>query len=600
MATGLRMTPHFTRNFSIDVRGQGDAIEASLSSEFAVDRPWGREVLLHTPEAVDLSRGALPLLESHDMSRLPLGSVENLRVSGRKLRGTLRFGSSSRAQEVRNDVMGGIIQSISIGYRIETAQNVGDEIHATRWQPYEASLVSVPADPTVGIGRSMQGITTMETTTTPKDETPTRSQRIAAKKSTASDLERINDIEAIGRQMSHYDGDTHARDFIREGRSVEEFTRFMLEKIETKPLPSANTLMSYQPSQRDEMSRYSVVRAIQAAVTGDWRNAGFEREVSREMELRSGRAARSLFVPLEALAPQRRDQTVGTATAGGNLVQTVHGGFIELLRRRSTLLNLATWMPGLSGNVDLPRQTGASTVHWVGESQAASESQLAFDKIELRPHSVSGYIDISRRLLIQSEGTIEQIVKDDLSRQIGEAVESAAIAGTGLSNQPLGLMNQSGVSAVPIGTNGGAPLWSHLLALETAVSVANADVGAMMYLTTPKVRGKLRATETVSGSGEFIWKGAHTPGEGSIAGYRAVTSTGVPSNLTKGSGTGLSAVLFGDFSQMIIGQWGAVDLLVDPYSMSSTGTIRVVAFFDVDVGIRHPESFAIIRDAETN
>jgi hypothetical protein len=125
--------------------------------------------------------------------------------------------------------------------------------------------------------------------------------------------------------------------------------------------------------------------------------------------------------------------------------------------------------------------------------------------------------------------------------------------------------------------------------------VANADVGTLAYLTNAKVRGKLKGTSKVSGQNGFVWEAGNTP----LNGYRCGVTNAVPSNLTKGTGTNLSAILFGNFADLVIGMWGTLDLMVDPYTGSTAGTVRVVALQDVDVAVRHVESFATMVDAVT-
>ena len=146
---------------------------------------------------------------------------------------------------------------------------------------------------------------------------------------------------------------------------------------------------------------------------------------------------------------------------------------------------------------------------------------------------------------------VESFVRNDLATVLALAIDLAAINGSGSNNQPTGILNTSGIGSVAGGTNGLAPAWSHLVDLESAVSIANADVGTLGYLTNAKVRGKLKQTSKVSGQNGFIWEAGNTP----VNGYMAGVSNQVPSNLTKGSSSGVcSAILFGNFADLIIGQ----------------------------------------------
>jgi len=250
----------------------------------------------------------------------------------------------------------------------------------------------------------------------------------------------------------------------------------------------------------------------------------------------------------------------------------------------------------LVGNIAIPRATGGATAYWVAETGAPTESQQAFDQVALSPKTVGAFTDISRKLLLQSSIDVEGFVRNDLATVLALAIDLAGINGSGASNQPTGILNTAGIGSVAGGTNGLAPTYQNMIDLETAVALANADVGAMGYLTNAKVRGKLKSTQKVATYGDdFVW------GEdGAVNGYAATVSNQVPSNLTKGTSTGVcSAILFGNFADLIIGQWGALDLTVDPYTGSTSGTVRVVALQDVDIAVRHAESFAAMKDALT-
>jgi HK97 family phage major capsid protein len=292
-----------------------------------------------------------------------------------------------------------------------------------------------------------------------------------------------------------------------------------------------------------------------------------------------------------------RDLNVTTSTAGGHTVSTdlLSGSFIDMLRNKMSVVGLgATMMNDLVGNIAIPRQTGGATSYWVAESGAVTESQPAFDQVTLSPSTVGAFSDVSRRLLLQSSMDVEAFIRNELATTLALEIDRAAIEGSGSSNQPTGILNVSGIGAVAGGTNGAAPDWADIVDLESAVSVDNADMGALGYLTNASVRGKLLQTEKASSTGQYIW------GEGNtLRGYNAAVSNQVPSDLTKGSGTGLSAILFGNWNDLIIGTWGGIDINIDTSTGSASGTVRVVALQDVDVAVRHAESFASMQDAIT-
>ena len=382
---------------------------------------------------------------------------------------------------------------------------------------------------------------------------------------------------------------------IQRGLTVEAFQREALEKLASKPVPTADVGLD-----SGEVKRYSVMRAINAlANPGDasvQRAAAFERECSEAASAKLGKQARGFMVPYEV---QKRDLVQGTPTAGGNLVQTdlLAGSFIDALRNAMVLSGLGVRMlTGLQGQIAIPKLSGAATAYWVAENTAPTESQQTVGQVTMSPKTVGAFTDISRRLINQSSLDVESMVQNDIATVLGLAIQQAAISGTGASNQPSGLL-QLVTPGVLGGTNGLAPTWAHQVALETAVAVANADVSNMAYLTNAKVRGKLKSTEKATGTtGNFIWSEGATP----INGYQAAITNAVPSNLVKGtSGAACSAIIFGNFSDLLIGMWGGLDLMVDPYTGSTAGTVRVVALQDVDVAIRNVESFATMVDALT-
>jgi HK97 family phage major capsid protein len=359
--------------------------------------------------------------------------------------------------------------------------------------------------------------------------------------------------------------------------------------------------------------------------------AAFEREVSEACAKQLKASPKGLFIPADVLrqpvlspadtlraavpglqrliedhglgGQSTRDMTVGTDADGGYLVATdlLSGSFIELLRNAMMTRALgATIMAGLVGNVAIPRQTGGATAYWIAENGTITESTPALDQVALTPKTVAAYTEYSRRLLKQSSIDVEAFVRGDLAITLALALDLAGINGSGASNQPTGILNTTGIGDVAGGTDGLAPAWAHVVELETDVSVANAAMGNLAYLTNAKVRGKLKTTEKASGTAQFVWENSQTPGEGLLNGYRAAVSNQVPDNLEKGtSGTVCSAIIFGNWRDLIYGLWGALDLQVNPYSLDTTGAVRVTAMQDADVAVRHAESFSAMQDALT-
>lgn len=347
---------------------------------------------------------------------------------------------------------------------------------------------------------------------------------------------------------------------------------------------------------RDDVRQYSLVRAIRAAASGSWRDAELERQASEAVAQRLGKQPQGFYVPFDV---QKRDLVVGTPSAGGNLVATdlLAQSFIEMLRNRMMLRAAgATVLAGLVGDMAIPKQTGGATAYWVGESAAPTESQQAVGQVALAPKTVGAFTDISRKLLKQSSVDVEAFVRADLSSVLALAIDSAGLHGPGSGNAPSGITATSGIGSVAGGNNGAAPTWANIVSLETEVAVDNADVGRMGYMTNAKVRGTLKTTPKTATYGDImIWENGSTP----LNGYPAYVTNQVSSTLTKGTATTCSGVFFGNWGDLIVGMWGGLDIVVDPYTGGTSGTVRVIALQDVDIAVRHAESFAAMLDALT-
>lgn len=586
-------------------------VELAFASEAPYLRYYGYEILSCDPQSVRLGRlmDGAPLLVNHDTCE-QVGVVESVSLDGdRVARAKVRFGRSEDAEEIYQDVLDGIRTKVSVGYMVHkmqlTGKQDGEEVYTvTDWEPFEISIVSVPADNGVGVGRSAEIAEAVAEVKPVHSEEKTMSEvnkdvqvidRAQVERDVRSaELKRIDEIQSIGGQFARSGGTELANEFIRAGKTVDEFRAAMLEKVGKQPVPTAEIGLTEK-----EARQFSFMRAINAlANPGDRRAqeaAAFEREASEAAARAMGKTAQGIMVPADVM---RRDLVAGTPTAGGNTVATdmLASSFIELLRNRMALDKLGiTVLSGLNGNVAIPRQSGGATAYWVAENNAPTESQQTIDQVTLTPKTVGAFTDISRRLLLQSSIDVEGFVRSDLATILALAIDSAGINGTGASNQPTGVLNTAGIGSVAGGTNGANVTWQNIIDLESAIATANADVGNMAYLTNAKQRGRMKSIQKVATYGDtFIWDGGTAP----LNGYGAVISNQVPSNLTKGTSNGVcSAILFGAWNNLVMGLWGGLDLMVDPYTGSTAGTVRVVALQDVDFAVRHAESFAAMKDA---
>ena len=593
--------------------------EFPFSSEYPVKRYFGNEILSHDEGAADLSRlndgGAV--LFNHNMDK-PIGVVESARIDSETKRGyaKIRFSRSKFASEILDDVKDGILRGISFGYSINEMDETEDGMLARSWAVHELSVVTVPADPTIGFGRSLvapsQGnsiimedkspqeeINSAEvsasTTVRNMEESSTKETAVEAEKSVEIDIKaevqraldennaRAAGITSLCREFGKYGAEELADSLIKGNKTVVEARAAILDLVKNKaeavntPIRSTDMTTNEVGLDQKEIKRFSFTRALHALANPTDRlaqeAAAFEREVSDAASKKYEKPANGILVPNEIL---QRDLNVGTATAGGNLVPTelLSGSFIDILRKRMAVMAAnPTMLTGLSGNISIPRMTSSSTGYFVGEGSAPTESQQAFDQVNMTPKTVGAFVDYTRRLLLQSSIDVEAMIRDDIAKVIAIKLDNAAIYGSGSSNEPLGIKDTTGVGTQALTSFG---TFAEYIAMETDVAVANADVDNMFYLINASARGALKSTEKTSTStANFVFQ------DNQINGYNAIVSNQLADN----------DVLFGDFSQFVIGMWSGLDLTVDPYAMSTSGSVRIVALQDVDFAVKQPGAF---------
>ena len=472
----------------------------------------------------------------------------------------------------------------------------GDHYRATNWSPKEISLVSLPADTSmqVGVGRSenKQELNFKEIKMSEENKIDLNAQRSS---DTAAELAKgRSDMKEINALGAHHNQRALADKAIQDGKNLEQFRAELLNTIANdKPLEVAPATVGLNQKEKGE---YSLIRAINAATTGDWSKAGYERELSEDIAQRSGKEARGFYMPSD-LNWGQRDQTVSPTSAGGFLVGTDHlaDQFISALYAKLTVGELgARVMTGLKGNVAIPKLSAQTTnTAFVAEGGAPTEGAATFSNVTLEPRTLASYVDCSRKLMLQSDPSVEAVLRNDIVTQFARKIDSVAINGGG-TNEPSGII--PGVPAgnvVAMGTNGLAPTYAKIVELIKAVDVSNAMGGNPSFLTNPKVIAALRTIAKQSGGaeGNFIMEAASD-----ILGYNIASTTLVPSNLAKGTGSNLSAAIFGDFTNVMLGFWSGVDVVVDTSSLSTSGGTRLAFFQDLDVGIRHGEGFSVIKD----
>ena len=608
-----------TRTIALEFeRAEGEddrRFSLSFASEEPVLRSFGWEILSHRSEDIDMdfiSSGRAPLLLNHD-PEVQIGVIEsaNLDSAERKSRSVVRFGKGELASEIMQDVNDKIRTNISVGYSVthlekQDEQRDGVDVFRAQWAPLEVSLVSIPADRTdIGVGRAEINQPTIKETKMEEqakvvEETPSVDADKIKQEALAERQKEIKEMQALG--VRH-----NMRDFtdecIHSGTGLFEFREKLLDKIESKPLSPMDDPVDIKPK---EQQRYSFLRALNAASRGDWAGAGFEAEMSQEMAHKSGRQPQGFYVPDYAwrddLYTAKRELTVGTNASGGFFAPSAQLGseWIGALRGKMVLADLGMrTMSGLTTKVQIPKVSAGAAAAFVAESAAVADQTATTAQLTLSAKTLGARSSVSRLLLLESDPSIEQIVRDDLVNAIAAKIQDVALEGDS-GAEPTGITKVSGIGSIAIGTNGGAPTWASVTGLVKEVEIDNANLNDATcgFVTNPKVKSKLANTARVASSDSVMILNA--PWD-NLYGYPIRFTTDCPSDLTKGSTSGTcSAMIFGDWSQLIMASWGSSpDILVDPYSSSTDGTVQIIVFSEIDLACRHAQSFAACLDYTT-
>ncbi len=611
-------------------------IRFPVASDTPIQRWYGKEILSHKKGAMVMGerQKTLPLLFNHDRNKL-IGIVEKLDQDEHRTYATVRFSSSEDGQKAKAMVDERVLVNCSFQYEIRDYDEIrgenreDDQIIATSWEIFEVSLVTIPADSNVGVYRDLEtnqkeikmALRDQENSENKVNDSDQQvrenireaaiaeARRAEAERENVrkSERQRIENIYSLCRQFNI--DDSERENMIRSNESIDNIRSHVLDLLSKRsaaPVGAASRGVSEDIGlTAEEKGRFSLVRALNAAMTGDWSKAGFERDVSLALAKRSGRETTGFFMPSDVT--MQRDTTpgyvVGEATQGGNLVATElrTGSFIDLLRAKAMVIRMgATVISGLVGNVEIPRQTGASSTFWIAENGTPTASNATFDKVALKPKTIGALSPISRNLLLQSSMQVEAFVRNELAKSLALGIDLAALSGSGTNNQPTGIANMTGICTVVGGTNGGSVTFDKLIDMETQVATANADAENMYYLCNAATIGFLKKIKNTSG--DYIWKSPDNavrngfPGE--VNGYGVARSNQVRGNLEKGTSNTCQEIFFGNWSDLLIGEWGFLEIDVNRYGDQwKSGGVEVRALQSIDIAVRHPQSFCIFSDA---
>lgn len=616
----------------------------SISSETPVERyDWWdderfMEVLDHSEKAVDLgyARDGLPFLVGHD-SRDMVGLVEDIALKDGKLRGLVKFSRSQRAKDVEQDMRDGIRKKISVGYTYDREQSTREQkspkdlptVTLHRWKPLEASSVPIPADYEVGVGRSAELVAARsrhlsskhnaapekaEESTVKDDDTAAPEKNGAAitdvRSAEDARMKNVAELAAMNKMEGIFAAGVGAgkdADAIMSDIRTEHKRRLAAGE---QAIQNGGGTGVVQLTEKEE-KQYSLTRAIRSFAGDD--EAGFEMEISQSIAKKLGRETRGpgFFFPtnVRSVIPRGMDAMTAryatraglsnAATVGAETVFDVPGSFIELLRNRALVLRLgATMYPGLQGPVTFPKQVAAGTAYWMPENGGTdvTDSNLVLGTVTLVPNTLQSSSSYSRQLLRQSTIDIENLVRADLAAIHALAIDTAAINGPGSGNAPLGIIPDTNCNTVALGTNGAAPTYAHATQMVEEVEKDNADTGGPAgYLTTPSVKRKWANTQIFTSEGVAVWSGGQ---DGRVYNYPAFSTNQIPSNLTKGTSTTVNhAIIFGYWANLLIGEWGAMEMIVDPYRLKKQGMIEITSFQMADIDKKYAQAFCVVSDA---
>ena len=631
-----------------------EVFDIVITNERPLRRWFGTLTLSHEEGAIDMAyaKGGLSLLLEHGNyprtgqvdPALHIGIVDDFRLEGKKTKGTMRFSAHALAQQVKQEVKDRTRRYISVGQlplklkqtKVASGPEEQNEYLAVKWQPQEVSIVSVPADPkAMVVGQSAghqeypveverivtqaeepsMSVTTSPTAAAPGVAAPAPGTQLephsagggAGQPATAGAPNDLDRAARIVELCNSHGMQAQAAEYIRAGHSVDAVGRMILEKKGGEQKTVAPRSAEELGASKKDLRRYSYTRAaLMASEIREGRRQSFdgvEAEISQGIEQALPATVQrhgGLLLPLRLERPddepRRQTHAMGTGVAGGGaeLVFDRPGELIDLLRNTAYLMRMgAQVFTGLTQPIQYPKQTGDPTVVWMSENPAsgAAASQLNFSTINLSPKTMIGTVPFPRQLLNLSNFDVEAAIRNSLMAQHGLVIDRAGIHGKSTDGQPTGLYNTPGVATVAFG---GVASWDKLVDMETAVTQNNAFAQAMAYLATPGVRGRLKKTLRAAAAGsDMIWEGKGLEGE--VAGWPAYATNQVSRTMSGllDAGGSEHGTVFGDWSQLIMAFWGAMELLSDPLTQAGKGQVILTTFQMGDIGCARPEAFCL-------
>ena len=346
------------------------------------------------------------------------------------------------------------------------------------------------------------------------------------------------------------------------------------EKIESE-LRNAAAVSGATVSAPKADKRYSVQKAVNEYIAGNL--TGIEKEY--DTESRRNNTITGVGIPMMVFEQRNNPQTTAN---GAGMIPTEVGDFAATLQNKTVLGDKATWMYGLTGDMKLPTLSG-TTAGWGTEVADATDAATVIGSSTLSPRKLSAYMDISKMLLAQTNGSVEGIIRNDIQNAIASQLEGAILGSADGSGAPPQGVYDAGTAATAA-----AFTRANVLALIKSLEEANADNGNVAFVMSPATKALLQALpmDVVTTSG------ASTPlfdADGKVMGIDGLVTQ---NSSTLGSGTHVNGLVLGKWDDCVIGQFGnALDVVADPYTLAISGEVRLVVLSYWDAIYRRATSF---------
>jgi HK97 family phage major capsid protein len=357
-------------------------------------------------------------------------------------------------------------------------------------------------------------------------------------------------------------------------------------------------------SEKKELSKiskhYSIAKQIQgiAEKKDRFHNEGMEAEMYQEAVREAKESGVSISgniaIPSKFIKIGKQKAALNVGTEGADVVATDLMDLIPILNPNPVVAQLGiTVMSGLRGDVQWPRHSGDVGFSWETESSNVDESVPTYDNIKIQPKRTGMYVDVTSQMMLQSSFVLEQHLRNIITRRYELTVDDAVLIGGGV-NEPTGILNYSGVNVLSLGTSGGDMTYAALISMIRDVKAAKSRVGNAGFVTSANGEFALANTpkQTSGVEGNFVYDFS-----GRLVGRPLFTTEVIPSNFTEGAQSDLTAIIYSDYWQSaVLGNWGGLDILFDPYTQALAGTKRFVVNAFMDVELQHAAEFSICKD----